>query len=276
MGYHFLIIFATAIVLIFSILGTLGIKERIYPVKEEKYKLREVVKIIGSKPVFAHFINTLLLQIGNGMMQGTQIFLFTYVLNRPDLFPLTGVSYLLGTFSAIALTPWMARRFGKKATKTFANILSVVGFLVLFFLPADQPMLFVVVIMLVSPGMGINQVLVYSIQADNTDYIEWKKGYRAEGAIASVNSFIIKSGLGVGSAVGAYVLALVNYVPNQAQTQEVIRGLYWNNFMIPAVLGVIALVVWITLYPLNKSKTEEMMGELHRIRSEENIYPDTA
>ena len=115
-----------------------------------------------------------------------------------------------------------------------------------------------------------------SIQADNTDYIEWKKGYRAEGAIASVNSFIIKSGLGVGSAVGAYVLALVNYVPNQVQTAEVVRGLYWNNFMIPAVLGVIALIVWVTLYPLNKQKTEQMMHELHLIRSKEEFYSETA
>ena len=272
-GYHYLIVFATAFVMIFSILGTLGIKERIYPVKEEKYSFREVVKIIGSKPVFSHFINTLLLQIGNGMMQGTQIFFFTYVLNRPDLFPVTGGSYLLGTFSAVALTPWMARKFGKKATKTYANILSVLGFLVLFFLPADQPFLFILVIFLMAPGMGINQVLVYSIQADNTDYIEWKNGYRAEGAIASVNSFIIKSGLGVGSALGAYVLALVNYVPNQVQTQQTIRGLYWNNFMIPALLGIVALFVWIRFYPLNKAKTEEMMDELHRLRSEEKIYP---
>lgn len=271
-GYHVLIISTTVFVIVFSVLGTLGIKERIYPVKKEKYGTREIFKIIGSKPVFAHFANSLLMQIANGMMQGTLIFFFTYALKRPDLFPLTGVSYLLGNLSAVAFTPWLVRKFGKKETKTFANILSIVGLFVLFFLPASQPILFIIVIILISPGMGINQVLVYSIQADNTDFIEWKNGYRAEGAIASVNSFIIKAGLGLGSAIGAYVLALVNYVPNQAQTQEVIRGLYWNNFLIPAVLGVGALAIWIIIYPLNKSKTEEMMDDLHRIRSEEEGY----
>jgi len=271
-GYHVLIIFATVFVILFSILGTLGIKERIFPVKKDKYKSSEVLKIIGSKPVLAHFVNTLLLQIGNGMTQGALIFFFTYALKRPDLFPLTGVSYLLGTVSAVALTPWLAGKLGKKATKTIANIISIVGFTVLFFLPTNQPILFILVIMLMSPGMGINQVLVYSIQADNTDYIEWKNGYRAEGAIASVNSFIIKAGLGVGSAIGAYILALVNYIPNQTQTDEVIRGMYWNNFMIPAILGLVGLMVWVKLYPLNKSKAEEMMAELHQLRAEEETY----
>ena len=37
-GYHVLIIAASAFVLVFSIIGTLGIKERVYPVSEEGYQ----------------------------------------------------------------------------------------------------------------------------------------------------------------------------------------------------------------------------------------------
>ncbi|MDW7755796.1 MAG: glycoside-pentoside-hexuronide (GPH):cation symporter [Brevefilum sp.] len=267
-GYHVLIIAASVFVLFFSILGTLGIRERVYPVSEQTYKFRDVLSIIGSKPVFAHFVNTLLLQIGNGLTQGTLIFFFTYVLKRPDLFSLAASGYIVGIILASFVTPILVRVFGKKNTKTFANLLMMVGLFVLFFLPADQPMLFVLVTLLISPGMGVNQILVYSIQADNTDYIEWKKGYRAEGAIAAVNSFIIKAGLGVGSAIGAYLLAYVNYVPNQAQTVRTIQGLYWVNYLIPAMISLIALGVWIFGYPLNKKMTQVMRNELNLLRGE--------
>jgi GPH family glycoside/pentoside/hexuronide:cation symporter/glucuronide carrier protein len=265
-GYHVLIIGASVFVLVFSILGTLGIRERVYPVSEQAYQFRDVMRIIGSKPVFAHFVNTLLLQIGNGLTQGTLIFFFTYVLIRPDLFSLAASGYIVGIIFASFITPKLVRILGKKNTKTFANILMMAGLFVLFFLPADQPMLFVLVTLIISPGMGVNQILVYSIQADNTDYIEWKKGYRAEGAIAAVNSFIIKAGLGVGSAIGAYLLAYVNYVPNQAQTARTIQGLYWVNYLIPAMISLIALGVWIFGYPLNKKMTQVMRNELNSLR----------
>jgi len=267
-GYHILIIAASVFVLVFSILGTLGIKERVYPISEQAYQFRDVLRIIGSKPVFAHFVNTLLLQIGNGLTQGTLIFFFTYVLNRPDLFSLAASGYIVGIIIASLVTPILVRVIGKKNTKTYANILMMAGLFVLFFLPADQPMLFVLVTLIISPGMGVNQILVYSIQADNTDYIEWKKGYRAEGAIAAVNSFIIKAGLGVGSAIGAYLLAYVNYVPNQVQTMRTIQGLYWVNYLIPAMISLIALGVWVFGYPLNKKMTQVMRSELTILRGE--------
>lgn len=267
-GYHVLIIAASIFVLVFSILGTLGIKERVYPVSEDAYKFQDILRIIGSQPVLAHFVNTLLLQIANGLTQGTLIFFYTYVLNRPDLFALAGSGYIVGIILAAFVTPKLVRILGKKNTKTFANILMMAGLFMLFFLPADQPMLFVLVTLIISPGMGVNQILVYSIQADNTDYIEWKKGYRAEGAIASVNSFIIKAGLGVGSAVGAYLLAYVNYVPNQVQTMRAIQGLYWVNYLIPAIISFIALGIWIFGYPLNIKMIQKMRDELIILRAQ--------
>lgn len=39
-------------------------------------------------------------------------------------------------------------------------------------------------------GAGLSMPLQYSIQADNTDYVELKLGYRAEGAIASLSSLL--------------------------------------------------------------------------------------
>jgi sugar (glycoside-pentoside-hexuronide) transporter len=269
-GFHVVIIGATLFVLLFSILGTLGIKERIAPVNTEKYGIRDALKILRARPVSILFLNTLILQIGNGMTQGIVLFFFIYVLKRSDLYPVAGASYIVGTIAAIFLTPIMVRRIGGKSTKSIANILALVG--TLFFVPASQPYVFIAILIVTSPGVGINQILFYGLQADATDYIEWKFGYRAEGVIASVFSFIIKAGLGIGSALGAYFLGIYHYVPNQTQTAETIQGLYTVNFLIPGLLAVLAVIIWIFGYPLTKKAREKMMIEMVEIRHAKDGY----
>jgi GPH family glycoside/pentoside/hexuronide:cation symporter/glucuronide carrier protein len=271
-GFHVVIMGATLFVLLFSILGALGIKERIAPVNAEKYGIQDALKILRARPVSILFLNTLILHIGNGMYQGIALFFFIYVIKRSDLYPVAGASYIVGIIAAIFLTPILVRRIGSKSTKSIANILALVGMLMMFFVPASQPYVFIAILIVTSPGVGINQILFYGLQADATDYIEWKFGYRAEGVIASVFSFIIKAGLGVGSAMGAYFLGIYHYVPNQTQTAETIQGLYTVSFLIPGLLAVLAVIIWIFGYPLTKKAREKMMIEMVEIRHAKDGY----
>jgi Na+/melibiose symporter-like transporter len=99
------------------------------------------------------------------------------------------------------------------------------------------------------------------------DYIEWKLGYRAEAAVASMNSFIVKASGGVGSAIGAYLLAYYHYVPNaEIQAEETIRGFYNINFAIPGLFTLISLIVWVMGYPLTKKASQQMLLELSERR----------
>jgi GPH family glycoside/pentoside/hexuronide:cation symporter/glucuronide carrier protein len=139
----------------------------------------------------------------------------------------------------------------------------------MFFTPLTQPYVFIIVAMLTSPGTGMSMILSYAIQADNMDYIEWSRGFRAEGAVASLNSFIVKSGAGIGSAIGAYLLAFYEYVPNaEMQAGATIRGLYNINYALPAVFTLFALLAWIFGYPLTKKLTAQMLAELQEKRAQ--------
>jgi GPH family glycoside/pentoside/hexuronide:cation symporter/glucuronide carrier protein len=270
-GYHWLIIIFTAFVLLFSIIGTLGIKERVNPIKKDKYKFQDLMKILGNKAVISHFLQQLVLMTSGGILQGSITFFFIYVLDRPDLFALSGISRVVGTVIALALVPVMTRKFGKKTTNTIANVIAIIGYLVLFFLPADEPMLFILVLLITSPGTGATGILMYSIQADNTDYVEWKQGIRAEGAVASLNSFIVKAGLGLGSGIGAYMLGIIGYVPNAVQSAETIQGLYSLNFLYPAFISIVGVIVWMLLYPIDKKTNEQMLSELAALRQSEAL-----
>lgn len=172
----------------------------------------------------------------------------------------------------MALIPFMTRKLGKKNTKTIADVVTIIGFLAMFFLPADKPLLFVIVQLITAPGMGMTGILMYSIQADNTDYVEWKQGHRAEGAVAALNSFIVKAGLGLGSGIGAYILGMIGYVPNAVQSAGTIRGLYTLNFLIPALISVLGVILWVVLYPLNKKTSEQMLSDLITSREKEHVY----
>lgn len=273
-GFVVAILGAAAFVLVFSVLGTLGIKERIQPMREEKYTFKNIKDILGARPVLILFLQTLISQIGAGVSSGTLVFFFLYGLKRPDLFPVGAASYIVGIVVAAFTAPALVKRFGKKTCNILAMLVSITGSVIMFFTPTSMPYVFLAVALLTSPATGLSMVLTYGIQADNMDYIEWKHGYRAEAAVASMNSFIIKAASGVGSAIGAYLLAYFKYVPGaENQLPVTIRGLYTVNYAIPAVFTLIGLLVWSFGYPLTKAITAQMMSELTERRAAGKVIP---
>lgn len=115
-------------------------------------------------------------------------------------------------------------------------------------------------------GSGLAMPLQYGIQADNTDYVELKLGYRAEGAVASLSSFITKCAMGIGGAIPGYLLASVHFdSANMMQTSAV------NNMIIlcavgsPVIFCCLAIAVFKLVYPITKGKLEEQNKELKEL-----------
>ena len=116
-------------------------------------------------------------------------------------------------------------------------------------------------------GSGLAMPLQYGIQADNTDYVELKLGYRAEGAVASLSSFITKCAMGIGGAVPGYLLAAVHFdSTSTVQTTAV------NNMIIlcavgsPIIFCCLAIAVFKLAYPITKEKLEEQNKDLRKLR----------
>jgi GPH family glycoside/pentoside/hexuronide:cation symporter/glucuronide carrier protein len=85
-GYYILIFAAVAVVLIFTITGTLGIRERIEPLNiQEKYKLNDVVPIILTGPVMATILVSILGGINFSIAGASGMYFVTYILQ-----PFTG------------------------------------------------------------------------------------------------------------------------------------------------------------------------------------------
>lgn len=261
-GYFTIIIIASIVVLVFSILGTLGIKERIKPMKKEKYVLKDIFKILRARPVFILFIDTLIADIGYAMTNAMNAIFFEYVLRRTDLFFFTVITYVVGILLGVAMAPSVIRRIGKKRAKILSALPGLISSAILFFVPSYNAITFVIIPLYTSFGVGIRQLLYYNIQADNMDYVEWENGFRAEGAVASLGSFITKAAGGIGSALAAYGLAIIGFVEGESLSTFTIQGFYWLTYAIPGIFSLISLIIWSIWYPLTKDVRRKMMNEL--------------
>ncbi len=266
-GYLVLVGGAVTIVLLFSIIGALGIRERVQPIEEEKYKLKELFPIMGQRPVMISFAVSLLFGIGGTVANSSNIYFVTYVLNnRFDVLSMFSFLSMAGMFAGMFLAGKLINKIGKKAVYSGSLVLYGVFLLIRLFNVTSIPLIYISSV-LTGIGSGGMMTLSYGIQADNVDYIEYKKGIRAEGALASLNSFVIKAGQGIGGAVPGYILAITGYTANQVQPGSAICGIVAATIIIPAVIYVLGGLIFGFGYNLDKVKLDEIIQGL-RLRRE--------
>lgn len=259
-SYYKLIFGAMVVVLVGSIGGALGVKERIAfkGDSSEKYKLKEMLSFLGTKPILITFIATLLFGIGTQIQSGANAYFFTYIMG--DLSLLAGVSgvSIFGMLPAVILSPIVANKIGKKKTYVLGLIISGVGIAIRFINITSLPLLYASAI-LVAFGTGFASTLMYGIQADNTTYVQYKTGKRAEAAVASLSSFISKVGQGVAGALPGYILAATGFVANAAQQNaSVSKGIIACVVVIPMALCLISFLVFTIGYNLSKKDVDDM------------------
>jgi GPH family glycoside/pentoside/hexuronide:cation symporter/glucuronide carrier protein len=267
-GYYTLILTGTAIVLVFTVIGVRGIRERIEPVNaEEKYKLKDIIPILTSRPVLV-MLSVSLISFAGGMIgNGCAMYFYTYVLDkRLDVFGLTALLSFAGMLPFMILTPLFANRYGKKPVYLIGLIIASLIPLLRLINVTNIPLLLVVTVLL-GIGSGLSQTLGYGLQADNVDYVEYTRKQRAEGAIASLNSFIVKAAMGIGGAIPGYILAATGYVPNQAQSDVTKAGIIAAVIIAPAAFNLISLFIFGFGYNINKTRLAEITQALRDQRS---------
>ena len=108
-------------------------------------------------------------------------------------------------------------------------------------------------------GNGLASTLVYGINADNSNYVEYSTGKHAEGAVASTSSFITKCAQGLGGAIPLYILAATGYVANAAtQTDSAINGILMNFTYIPMIVLAVCAVIFGLFYNISKEDMEKI------------------
>ena len=270
-GYINLVLIMTAVIFFFSIIGTMGVKERVKPQMENSYSVKELFKILSQKPVYITFLAVLLYSIGSNIVNAANTYFYTYIFEDLTLASIITLITCVAVFPATMVIGNLIGRFGKK--KMYAIGLALAGLApIIRLLDVRSIPLLIVSVLIAGIGAGFAAPLNYGIQADNTDYIEVSMGIRAEGAVASLSSFVSKCAMGIGGAIPGYLLQLAGFDSKAAvQNADVINVIVLCVLILPAIINVVAIVIFSKGYPITKEKLNEQTYLLREKRSKAGI-----
>ena len=270
-GYINLVLIMTAVIFFFSIIGTMGVKERVKPQMENSYSVKELFKILSQKPVYITFLAVLLYSSGSNIVNAANTYFYTYIFEDLTLASIITLITCVTVFPATMVIGNLIGRFGKK--KMYAIGLALAGLApIIRLLNVRSIPLLIVSVLIAGIGAGFAAPLNYGIQADNTDYIEVSMGIRAEGAVASLSSFVSKCAMGIGGAIPGYLLQLAGFDSKAAvQNADVINVIVLCVLILPAIINVVAIVIFSKGYPITKEKLNEQTYLLREKRSKAGI-----
>lgn len=259
-GYMLVIGIATAIVIICSCAGVLGVKERVIKKSNHQYDFKELLNVFISEPILITFIASLCYSFGSNMFSAAGTYFYTHVFGSLSWMSLGSMLSMLGIIPGTILSGILANKFTKKKVYIAGFILAAVAVLLRLIALKSIPLL-CASMLIYGIGTGFIITLVYSIQADNTDYINSQKEIRAEAAVASLSSFATKAGAGIGGAIPGYILAAVGYqAAMETQPANVITAIVVASIIIPSALYVLGGFIFKWKYKLDGCISENAIN----------------
>jgi Na+/melibiose symporter-like transporter len=248
---------------VFFAIAFLTTKERIQPDPSQKSSLgQDLTDLMKNGPWIALFALTVFLFIALPLRGSMMYYYFKYCLVNEKLFSLFNVFGLASLIVGILFSTALAARFGKRNVFIVGLSIATVLTALLVILPAGSMTLIFVVEVIRQFAYGWTCPLLWAMVADVADYSEWKTGRRATGMVSSAIVFGLKVGLGLGLAIGGWLLSAYGYDANAAaQPAEALVGIRLTASVFPA-LSFLVGIVCLFLYKIDKQLNIQMMEEL--------------
>ena len=268
-----LILIVCGAILFFTLFGGLFIKERVIPVGDEtsKTSVREYLNIFAQGPVLALLGFNLMFATGYYLYQAVNAYFFTYVMKDLALLGSVSAIMLVGLLPGIFLSGWLTKKLGKKRLMILAACLMAFGFIIRWIDPTSAILIYASTI---SAGFtfGLWMPVSMVLTADVIDYIEFKLNHRSEPAVASINSFISKTGNGLGGALPGFALGLTGYIAgSQTQPASAISAITILSVGAPVLFFVAAALIFGFGWKLDTKSLQQVEDTLSERRTEKLV-----
>ncbi len=259
-------------------------KERVQPPKSQQISLKNDFRdLFANVPWMFLFIIGIFFLTYVSIRNGSIMYFFKYYIDE-GTFNFFGKAYTYGHESlaasfmvigsaanilGITLTRWFSEKFGKKGA--FVLLLAIASLLTFlyYFLDENNLELIFVLQIVISFVSGPIAAIIWAMYADTADYSEWKTGRRATGLVFSASTMAQKLGWTVGGALTGYLLHIIGFEANVAQTEEARQGIKLMISVIPAIAGFICMV-FVLFYKLDEDTMKVVENELIERRIAEN------
>lgn len=237
-------------------------KEVVPPPKNHKATLKEsAMAVTQNKPLLLLLINLFLVFTALFGRLGTVIYYYIYNMHRPDLIGPLMMTFGLSSAVGSVVVAFLAKHFEKKTINIYGTILTGIGFIAIYFVPATSVQMIFALTILACVPLGFGTPLLFSMVGDCVDYYQHKTGVRADGAIYSAISLSTKVSMTIIGVLSVSALAAMGYVANQAQTPEALKGINVVVNLVPGILFVLS-VIPLFFYDLTKEKCRTISSEL--------------
>lgn len=256
--------------------GTLGCglltKERLKPVRAEKFSMHQFVDLVKNKPWVYMTLMAICTNFFNGFRYAVAGYMFTYCMGGDITIGRLIINYtVFMAFGEVTcmifggVSPLVAKWLGsKRKAFIFSAVICFVTSLIFFFIPMDPKYIWVMigVSILTSAGIGIYSPLVWSMYADVADYATKKNGTSSTGLIFSSGTMAQKFGTAISGSLIAMFLGMAgahmindqfgNPVIDPASITSSVLSMVWALFsLFPAALALV-LILLSYLYPIKK------------------------
>lgn len=270
-GYSRLLLIFGIVGIFFAWITFFTNKERVNIPKERPSFKRIFSVFVQNNHVRQLLIASLFLYIPSNIVAAVNIFFITHSLKRPDMIPLLMLIAAIGPIIGMLSSVFLAKKFGRFKAIIGGLCLAMVSNLILLMFGTNISILIPFVI-IAGTGSGIPAVLLASLISDAADYTQWKHKIRIDGVIFSMNSFVIKLAMAIGTGLSGLLLNVVGYIPNAAkQAETTVIGINLIRFALPIVPLLIGLILF-TRYKLDDATMEQCRMELTK---EETINDDS-
>lgn len=247
-------------------------KERLKPVRAEKYSFSQFVNLFKNKPWVYLTIMGILTNFFNGFRYAVAGYMVSYCLGGDVTVGNLIINYtVLMAFGEVTcmifggLSPKFTAKVGsKRKAFIWSAVICIVTSVSFFFIPMDPKYiwLMIAVVILTSIGIGFYSPLLWSMYADVADYATEKFGTSSTGLIFSSGTMAQKLGTAVSGSLIALILGLAgahmiqddfgNTIIDPASVTESVKTMVWALFsIIPAAIAAV-LTLLAYKFPLKK------------------------
>ena len=277
-GYSMLAVGIAVVFVVTSVITVVFVKDRSCfgetgDKKAERTTVKDALHVIMANDQLKVFIGVVLCY--NLVVQlagGVAIYYFTYVAGDKDLYPIFTTAAQFAEIGALFLFPVLSKGLSKKqvfAIASFSPAIGLVGLVVSGFFAPQNVVIIAVCGVLYKLGSGLTLGATTVMLADVIDYGQVKLGSRNESIIAFFQTLLVKTASAVSAWLIGVGLTIVGYVANTEQSAATIMGMRVLMGVIPAVITVLAFVIYVKGYKLDGAFLEEILSKVNKSKKTE-------